>query len=113
MPVALEFVWMSMISSRVAAKLQKRVSERAEEFVTSGDPADVIAKAALTKCGDQRVSYSRTVQAFLDIRDGRCGLEMQPPKTIDEIDRQIEESQPYIEMFERDLLEVATLAVVE
>ena len=79
-----------MISfTKSAAKLQKRVSERAEEFVTSGDPADVIAKAALTKCGDQRVKLFADFQAFLDIRDGRCGLEMQPPKTIDEIDRQI------------------------
>jgi very-short-patch-repair endonuclease len=98
---------------QAAAALQKRVCERAQEFEPSGDPADVVAKAALTKCGHQRNMLMADYHAFLSHRDGRSGLAMVPPITSEEIDRQIGESQPYIELFERDLLDAVTLAVVE
>lgn len=96
-----------------AAALQKRVCERAEELEISGDPADVIAKAALTKCGYQRDMLLADYLAFLRERDGRCGPEILSPMTIEEIDQHIEESRPFIEFFERDLLDAVTLAVVE
>ncbi len=96
-----------------ATALQKRVCQRAEEFELSGDPADVVAKAALTKCGHQRNMLWADYQAFLHERDERCGPEMAGPISVDEIDRHIAESQPIIEMFERDLLDLVTLAIVE
>jgi hypothetical protein len=96
-----------------AAQLQKRVCERAQELEPSGDPADVIAKAALTKCGYQRDMLAADFHAFLHERGGRCGPELPPPITAEEIDRHIAEAQPYIALFERDLLELVTLAIVE
>lgn len=51
--------------------------------------------------------------AYLAERDGRCGREVAEAISTQEIDRHIAESQPVIEMFERDLLDVVTLAVVE
>jgi hypothetical protein len=96
-----------------AAALQKRVCERAEELEPSGDPADVIAKAALAKCGHQRNMLLADYHSFLHERDGRCGLEIPPPITVEEVDRHIDESQPFIEFFERDLLDAVTLAAVE
>ena len=98
---------------QTAAALQKRVCGRAEELEPSGDPADVIAKAALTKCRYQRDMLRADYHAYLNERDGLNGLEMAPPITDDIIDRQIAESQPYIDLFERDLLDVVTLVVVD
>ena len=98
---------------KAAADLQKRVCERAQELEPSGDPADVVAQAALTKCGYQRDMLAADYHAFLNQRDRPVGPEIHPPLTTEEIDSHIEESQPYIEFFERDLLKLVTLAVVE